>query len=947
MFTERLNAISMRLNQLIKELTVEKKNFNFLAIYELFEHLFDLQLQIAEHCIQNNQPGSAFVLLSHLNKINPNHRQARRILQTLKPPFANEKKGAEEASSLVRSVLNLHQACINGMVDISEDYLAHGQGCQAKTLLTYVTKLSPNHEKAKKHLAMIIGQYDDFLLRHDLVSENYQTALNNLKLEHQKATRKNVVEQLEWLDRLFTFIHTNYQWKDGAFTFIEAGYLQQTEEGRKRRSHVNDFLLNMAMLKQGAITVTPPDQLNLSEVDEASLFWIKNVSSDIYFDDLIYCLRMVFETIHQLPRELRTRYSDKLPWGDSSWFYLEFLGALFFTNEQSLLKYSNVFVYTHDDSPEYNTRLTNFHESIKAYLCLVKIVALDLMKVDLPVLHHFFRELHQQENNGHPNPDAVKPTPPLNTVTIALDYFRKSFNLFRLTGLMPYRPGVNLMEIQCEAYHPQRFVSKLTPYSLFQIQNKVPVNAGLKGSYSFLRRVMLIGEMFTNRSWGSDVRSLGFVAPKVLSDIRNGLCHLEQLQSDALVDELEKETTIKLLHNEFVKLRGTLLHFIAERQGRFAPFISITEDAMYTKWSAQGHAYWDSVKQVYAEDHSSFNDQEFIPDEPLLDASMINHLIKSLKKDTPEEISYQQNVRDQLEGKRPFNIDRIEDHLNNDSLDPRWVKTVKKHLDQAKKKYSQLRLAEVKKVSAENDRLENEIREKQESAMKKYPNMALWSDKLCKELDENKQEAAKPKQQQVKTLIQRLKKRIGKLQLLLSESQLRFDSTETLSQQRWMIEKFKTLINDDIDMFFACSYLAAQIIAMVNELTAYREIKSPVSEERLKEWVALRNCLMHADSIIESAEMSFSILHFHKLPDTMCYFILEFIATCQEPFMTMDLANLPVDYAEAKPIKQEKPVNWDSFLIMFNQLMEQRPNRLPVVLGDELEPIEPMRQFQN
>ncbi|CEG55999.1 tetratricopeptide repeat protein [Legionella fallonii] len=698
--------------------------------------------------------------------------------------------------------------------------------------------------------------------RFDLCSKTYQMKLAQLCQFHQNLKTLNYAQKIEWIITLMEFSFCYYNRDISPMPFVNPGFIESTESGRKRRLKKMERIIK--------ILVGKAEEGHHAEFFDSYLLAIcKNLEDDIFLQDSQLVFRMIFEAMHQLPRKERTELIEHLPWGTNSWYFFEFCSTFFKSKEYT----SPIpFVIRKEDLEEelgdgkqLKGPLTHFHRSLMEDSCLVKAVIPDLLVDDLPKLHRFF--LSVKANLANPA-SLIDPLEELNNLKPLLWYFKQSYQLVKLTALIPreFNSPITFHHLDNEK------TIELSPLiNLFMLDYTPDFTSNIKSKLAFIRRIQLIGEIFTRRGWGGQVDSIDFMDPEILSDIRNGLCHVEDLHSTALIDDLEQNNaTIMALYSEFVHLREVIYKVIKQRQNSFSPWPDTSTP--FQEWQGPVYAYWDTVKEYYKAP-TPFNFNTFIPNKTLLPEAKMTSFLQMLNPNAP---LYTKMCR-MLSGQEAF-IEVSSEELQS-LLNPGIKKgPASKILKAAFKEYKALRGQESKKITAHKKAQEEGIKSTKRSTMASdFPCLRQLGIASIKELHS-------PDKMDLNDLLNFLKSRLSLLEQLFISSGINLAAKKSIC-----IGFINSIIINDIEAQLACSYLIPQIVSILTKLEKLHLLATihPQLPSCMVELVSLRNALEHNDPVIDSKDDAF--IHMRsKISLLMGTVTYELLVTFSEHIMTVN-----------------------------------------------------------
>ncbi|KTD16489.1 tetratricopeptide repeat protein [Legionella jordanis] len=757
--------------------------------------------------------------------------------------------------------------------------------------------LAPN-SKVLKQIKLLKEEHlnTDFFvdggLRGLICSEEYLNEFELMRTKHANVAKLSFKEQVAWINELMQFVYKYYDSHDKPFAFAISQTLLN-----KDNPNAKTYRLKVAGEFMAFQFADEPNQAT-AFADTYILKFISTALDDIFLDDAKIALRMMFETIHQFPRDERGKLLDHLPWAGNSWYFLEFCGSLFIADDQ-VDKENELgglpLSYIYDRNNDQGEIIQNFFNAVLNETCLVKMAMLDIVKTDLKSLRQFF-EVLSQRLNGHPIEQiTISDLPNLHAL---MWYSKHSANYLRLMALLPNK-GEEMNLSLIEGKTPS------TPLAQLQVlMHTSSYSQSLKGRLAFLRSMQLVGEMFSIRSWGSHLKRLDFISTDRLSGaIRNGLCHAEDLESFDVLTHLENdEAQISALQKEFSLLKEYIQGDIVKREKHFPLWPNI--ESGYSTWEKPVRAYWEAVKSYY-QVVPPFMPNLFVPKQPLLSVEEIKLVVSSLK---PVRVGFFTEVIQMLKGGIPFFKIRSSDFKN---LSGKELREPKRLLSLAEDNYKDKRTQAQAELSRKKQDLESKVRD---SMDKVFPNIKAVGFNLFEELRKGNEAGVTntPKQTTEET-IKRLKNRMNLLKALMVESKvLREDHLSETG-------RVKPFLQTDIELLLSTSYVVAQIINMINKLSALGVLESIDADLKkdLVTLVALRNALEHSDPIEESSEITLFQMH-SKVYEALAYVVEDLLGQYYCKIMAINESSItPPASATADPgerVKQERPVDLTAFV---------------------------------
>ncbi|KTD51183.1 tetratricopeptide repeat protein [Legionella quateirensis] len=665
------------------------------------------------------------------------------------------------------------------------------------------------------------------VLRDVYCTPQYQNEFNDLRRNHQKIKDFDYNKKIEWILSLMRFSFKYYSADNKHFPFANASLLGSTTEAiQKRFKYVGNNVAKFVINKFN------PQNISAS-IDNYALEVLGNLEDDVFLDESQVILRMIFETIHQLPREKRGALLDFLPWGANSWYFLEFCSTFFRDSEEDS---SVPFMYpvNHGESDASIMLYNEFQKSLMIDNCLVKVVIPDLLKEDLHRLYHFFTTV--QANLIDPL-NSIKPLEELPNLKPLLWYFKHTYQFARLTALLPAPMDQKTYVHHIDGAQPCE-ISPLV-HLLLLTPTEDSLVGNLKSKLALIRRIQMVGEVFTRRGWGNQLDTIDYVDAELLNEIRNGLSHLEDLHSFAHIFELEHNNAqIIDLYKELNHLRDKIYQVIKNRQMQFNTLPDVTSP--FKVWKGSMTTYWNRVKDYYKQP-VPFNPQTFVPSVPLLENQTLTKFLDSINKNS----QYYKKVCSMLRGEIP--MEQLSFDETKDLSTPAVRQAIiKKTLKTASKKYTELKNNFIKQKSAERKAEEQALLNTKKTVMQNdYPHLRALGFTSYDQLH-------KPEKMSVRSLLHTLQSRFEFLRKILIDSGVNFDDTTSA-------EVVKSLITSDVEVLLSCSYLITQIVSIMNKLDGLEalEVIHPQLPVRLPCFIALRNALEHNDPVIDSKDNNF------------------------------------------------------------------------------------------
>lgn len=776
---------------------------------------------------------------------------------------------------------------------------------------------------------------------------NYVKALERLKKNH-KCTKATFSAQVEHITQLVNFFLHTYADKKN---YIRAEYLDDSPVVKFTRLKIANMMLFSGM-KQNDFLFPSPDKLELLAQLE-----IEGHCKDIYLDDAQLVLRMMFKTIHALPRDKCKELVHLLPWGSNSWYFLYFIGSLMSIGDSEFFNTIFSLSMKVNNSTEEASNAISYFLSLCFSNCTLKVALLDQeFCKDMHQLGTFFKAIQEnlRANGDVLKPDQLPKLDELPTLKKLVWYFKHLYNLYRLEGFLPnaVTEGTLMHKNDIELIDSQRNPMTL----LFKMDLMGSIPCDLKSQLAFIRRLQLIGELFTRKNWGFFLNTMDYFDPLAVINIRNALVHIEQMTRSEVIFRLEADTNrLQQLHTELSHLKSYLLEVVLKaRDTHFKPFPPRENMGSILSWLKEVTEYWESVKTYYGEQFSQFKFEEdpsplykenFIPGQELLksNVSIINYrhegrIRKLLGMDDDSDINFpvyiqylrtvfaeHQELLTELElvfqGKKALNKEKLFDRIFKvlsiqDSNLPivkgliEAAELYSNELRKVKREAFEVRHAQFEEALAKRDEARKDVVKKKMQT--DYPYITDCAAELEREL--------KGDQPSVYSLIDTLKNRIKLLQTLFKDN-----GTVITAETQGIIAMQKHLASD-VSLYFATSYLVGQIVTLFNKLHCLGELKEihPELDRLLVEYVGLRNALEHSDPFMDS-EQAHQLLMDNKLPDATAYMICE-IVSCYGSHIEAYSPQAPVVAAvpavDAGKVKQMEAVDIDKFISSCDKRMK-------------------------
>lgn len=691
-------------------------------------------------------------------------------------------------------------------------------------------KIKEIREVAKKitpEEIVLLDGTDEKLFRNDYCTKQYLDELNVLQTRHKEMKQWTYTEKIDWVIILIEFCFKYYNSDKKTPLFAEQTILTSTPEAKAKRLKLGNIAAKFLIQKY--------NPQNISETIEIwCLTMLDNISDDIFLDDSRMIFRLIFETIHQLPREKRGDLLKFLPWDAHSWYLLEFCSTFFHEHfPDSVITIPRI-------TEESVIQLNLFQRSIQQDICLVKAVLPDLIKHDLPKLHEFFISI--QANIKEPLAHSIAPLKDMTNLRTLLWYFKHTYQFARLLALLPSKLDSKNILTPFYGYEYKTTIEISPHLSLLMLENtESTLVSTIKSKLTCIRRIQLVGEIFTHKGWGTYLDDIDYIDFNLLQNIRDGLSHIEDLQSVEYVYALEDDhVTLISLYQELNKLKDAIYGVITKRQAKFTPIPDAT--GSFASWEVPMQAYWNSIKLHY-EMPQQFNANNFIPYTPLFSEKDLSNFMGVINKESP----FYDKVDKMLNGQMPLVALTFDEKksLTTKSFKQKKIKAV---LDKANTKYQQLKTVYVQEKAADKKEKRALLSATREELQTEYPTISALGRSLLKLMRSDDKMCPR-------SVIDCLKVRFGLLRKIFLEAGLNYDDILNLPSA----ELVNLCVTSDVELLMSCAYLITQIVSIMNKLESSSLLAKIHSDlpERLADYIALRNALEHNDSVIDSKDNGF------------------------------------------------------------------------------------------
>lgn len=697
------------------------------------------------------------------------------------------------------------------------------------------------HDEAQTGMRALVGLTDalgvqmskpDYQKRFKMIQEQHAKILDLGK--HEANQKSLLLKQVNWILELLSFIFENYVKHNGKFPFIVSSFLDDTNEGcMLRLKHVGNVHARSFIRREYAgHHARLLDMLVKTLTDEAQDTFANSDAKNI--------LGKIFETIHQFPRELRGELIELLPWGPNSWYLMDFCASIF-KDDNHISESSHVFFSIDRESQDNlveHQRLKQFEAFSRNSYLFVDAALADIIKHDAKSLRNFFAGLRDHLVNANAAAVAMQP---LTNLEPLIWYFKHTFQYLKLNALLPMRTDAPVKFLKTglvQSSTNEPFVmTPLIAINLLTLQyDPAQIATSLKTKLSLIRRIQLIGEMYSMRNWGSQLKDIDYFDHRIFSDIRDGLCHIEDLTSLATIQELEQGNILGDIYLEMNRLRRLINQAIAARQGSFT---SLPEDM--EQWYAFSVTAWQDIKKYYQPRiQDTTQPAAFVDKKALETDDEINKILALIKPEVPEY----NIIADMLRSKIPFvmPISCAEIACGKDKTLKANRKDLNRKLKKVKTKYNNLSRDHVQKIALNKAVLEEEkARNMRDLMLANFPSLCAVADKIKLAWANSKPNSLAEKSKEAEYALVCLQDRVILLRELL---------------QSVNAKDLQLLLVSDVELLFSCHYLVPQIISIMNKLSSCQLLQHIHAslESSLPNYVALRNALEHTDAVIDSKD---------------------------------------------------------------------------------------------
>lgn len=780
---------------------------------------------------------------------------------------------------------------------------------KAKEQIAYICKISKSLTADEEQA---LFAHPSLVLRDEMLSTAYVEELNELIRLHQGISALDFNQQVLAIIRLINFCEKYYTRLAGQYGYIKPELLDPAKEGQLARLH-----LIGNVIAKGSIINTQGRKF-VDVLEEDSLRIVRSVMNDLYLNDAITVLKMLFQSIHQLSRDKRGELVSRMPWGKNSWYHLDFCSTFFRSPDQQ----NQVSIGIDNDLPhDVISSLIQFQLSIRYEFVLVKAVIPVLLTHDLPAIRSFFEKVHAglQADDGTKMQD-------LPNLRALLWHFKHSYQLIKLVAVLPTKhagPRALLREKDMSMGRPKSSPLIFKPLQQMLIaEYPNDFTHDLKLRLSVLRRVQMVGEVFSKRNWGKQLDELEFMDPDIFATIRNGFSHPEELTTSIAVEEIESNPqALNNLYLDLTRFRTAIHHFIMQRQTHF-PHLPDLNKLNHREWTPVILGLWQAVQTMY-QAPEYLNNEDYRTGFPLLSADEIQQVSGLLAGCRACD-----KVMEMLNGNIPFEfLDKAEfdpEHekypvnrtqgvklegeakrVNNENK--KALVAIEKLLAKANREYERCRGKFLKTTRVEKDKRVAALKDIRTRNLAEFPTLLKLAADIFATYS-NLEKNRPPMNQE--NLIRFLQQRVNLLHQLIM--QIPYYAAGNTGA-----DELKSQVCKDIDLLHAITYLSTQIISILNRLncTPALSVICPALPARIEDYMQIRNALEHTDPVIDSLDDSYiqmaSKSHMYLCDIALEFCLTHFAALSQtSPDTLQKLQTL--DQKPAKPVKQRKAMTLSS-----------------------------------
>jgi hypothetical protein len=724
-------------------------------------------------------------------------------------------------------------------------------------------------------------------LSSQICKKSYRDSYEKLQHDHlamlafcksEKNEKVLLLKQLDWIHQLLIFLEKNYLEHQGHHTFIEPDLTAKNAVGSRLRlkSLGNAYAMHIINKKFSGNHAVVFEALMHSPLQE--------LTQTIANSDAKNVLGKIFETIHQFPRNRRGEWVELLPWGPNSWYLMDFC-ASFFKDDNQISNASHMFFVIEGALGDEYKQLKEYQASTHFAYQFADAAISDILRDDVPAMRQFFTGLRANIAS-----DGASELPMMrNLVNIEplLWYYKHTFQYIKLNTLLPYRNDLPLQIFQNsllqEPNGKEMVLTPLVKLNLLTLQYSRPMlAASLKSRLSLIRRIQLISEMFCTRNWGSQLKDINYFDYRTLSIIRDGLCHIEDLTSAAVIHELERTKIVANIYDEWSELRKLINKAIITRQQHFTNYANDVK-----KMPEFLDQTWVDIKKYYQPRIAVVkNHQPFTPHVLLLTQNQLDDALLYLKPNTDESRDMMRMLRGELPFVMPSNCLSITAGKDKELKSNR--KKLNSLLKIAKNEYNELTRDHIKAESAKRAALENEMEARMNASMRlSFPEICRTADKIKLAWSGAKSVTLDEKKGEAVYALDCLQSRVGLLCELMDESGVNFSSAVSINSKQLQV-----LLVEDVEVMFSCHYLISQIISILNKLSSFNLLAKlrPDLELKLNAYVALRNALEHTDAVIDSKDDLFFHMR-NNLHGAIADFVIALLEQHQATILKLNTTN--------------------------------------------------------
>lgn len=734
-----------------------------------------------------------------------------------------------------------------------------------------------------------------------LCNESYLAEKALLLSQHSSKMKEDYAARIAWVLRLIEFLRQNMLKTGELFPFLKEEYFTDSAASQQ---------LRFSTLADKIICLFDKPVKNMADcLNMVCEKTFRNAANDYYFEDSVMVLRMVFETIYRFPRNERGLLVQYLPWGENSWYLLDFLSAIFETgdvfqtNGQAGL---TIAPYNFNHNLEKQRQLIQFHSAMTHFKALVRHYLADILAKDMDSLYNFFRQIQEHHAKGTPITPLEKPK---NLQTL-LWFSKHSFLTLRLIALLPQdreqafydaeiieENGISV-ETLIKNYDEDTLLNWLknakdniiSVKELMQQSQKANGQNAPVFSKTFSERVRECEEqqklslcVMKDSNQLSPHTRLQIHGYKNFDSIKNRLSLLRTLEH---IGEFfmprnwgNKLKNLDLIDVELIgKIRNGLCH--PEDWQYITVLNSLEKDpVLIQKLHDELKIFRGAVYELIVSRESQLNwqvrDTKTGYDDWKKDMELYKQSIVDFYH-PPKKTQVREMENPLLNDKKLEELSNLIDPAHRETLTKCFGKDVTFFFEKNTSPLSEfldvftkgLNIQQTRKVRATLTAADKSFRKFKKEVDNKEKNDAALHKKRLKEKQTEAMDTLYPVIKQVaksfwaaeshhsNSVTATLDNLINRLELLgdlLVQEQITSSSIGSL--QVLLEEKMK----DDIKLSQSIAYLLGQIISGLNKLAGQCNLKeiSPVLHSRLDDLIPLRNALEHSDPFLESSETSF------------------------------------------------------------------------------------------